>query len=188
MVCWQQAKMLYKYRGPLHTRMRTHTPPDEQNQSSGTAELRSAASIAPNKASLISSTVSAGPGTWCTGGVPLFVSVIPSRRALSPCPWSWSSGFACDSGAVEFFPLVPPVVLATPLTRFAGRASAVHPLPGLRFEVPLAIYYFELTPSTRYCSRLAGERPLPRIGLPIGGRTPRTLVTGTARTLTVGRV
>ena len=40
MVCWQQAKMLYKYRGSLHTRMRTHTPPDEQNQSSGTAELR----------------------------------------------------------------------------------------------------------------------------------------------------
>ena len=39
MVCWQQAKMLYKYRGSLHTRMRTHTPPDEQNQSSGTAEL-----------------------------------------------------------------------------------------------------------------------------------------------------
>ena len=32
--------MLYKYRGSLHTRMRTHTPPDEQNQSSGTAELR----------------------------------------------------------------------------------------------------------------------------------------------------
>ena len=40
MVCWQQAKKLYKYRGSLHTRMRTHTPPDEQNQSSGTAELR----------------------------------------------------------------------------------------------------------------------------------------------------
>ena len=40
MVCWQQAKMLYKYSGSLHTRMRTHTPPDEQNQSSGTAELR----------------------------------------------------------------------------------------------------------------------------------------------------
>ena len=40
MVCWQQAKMLYKYRGSLHTRMHTHTPPDEQNQSSGTAELR----------------------------------------------------------------------------------------------------------------------------------------------------
>ena len=40
MVCWQQAKMLYKYRASLHTRMRTHTPPDEQNQSSGTAELR----------------------------------------------------------------------------------------------------------------------------------------------------
>ena len=40
MNCWQQAKMLYKYRGSLHTRMHTHTPPDEQNQSSGTAELR----------------------------------------------------------------------------------------------------------------------------------------------------
>ena len=35
--------MLYKYRGSLHTRMRTHTPPDEQNQSSGTAELRARA-------------------------------------------------------------------------------------------------------------------------------------------------
>ena len=40
MVCWQQAKMLYKYKGSLHTRTHTHTPPDEQNQSSGTAELR----------------------------------------------------------------------------------------------------------------------------------------------------
>ena len=32
--------MLYKYKGSLHTRMHTHTPPDEQNQSSSTAELR----------------------------------------------------------------------------------------------------------------------------------------------------
>ena len=40
MVCWQQAKMLYKYKGSRHTRTHTHTPPDELNQSSGRAELR----------------------------------------------------------------------------------------------------------------------------------------------------
>ena len=40
MACWQQAKMLYKYKGSRHTRTHTHTPPDELNQSSGTAELR----------------------------------------------------------------------------------------------------------------------------------------------------
>ena len=40
MACWQQAKMLYKYKGSRHTRTHTHTPPDELNQSSGTAQLR----------------------------------------------------------------------------------------------------------------------------------------------------
>ena len=40
MASWQQAKMPYKYKGSRHTRTHTHTPPDELNQSSGTAELR----------------------------------------------------------------------------------------------------------------------------------------------------
>ena len=40
MACWQQAKMLYKYKGSRHTHTHTHTPPDELNQSSATAELR----------------------------------------------------------------------------------------------------------------------------------------------------
>ena len=32
--------MRYNYKGSRHTRTHTHTPPDELNQSSGTAELR----------------------------------------------------------------------------------------------------------------------------------------------------
>ena len=133
MVCWQQAKMLYKYRGSLHTRMRTHTPPDEQNQSSGTAELRVRRCPSPGRPS-------SGAGSW---GSATRVSRVRSVRAWGPSTgptacalagrrcslWGWRKGVPgggafhhCEgrlrSGAV-------PPLTARPLGGLLGSATHV---------------------------------------------------------------
>ena len=125
MACWQQAKMLYKYKGSRHTRTHTHTPTDELNQSSGTAELRYP--MLPNATSMLFNAIQCYP--MLSNATSMLFQCYPMPSNATQCYPMLSNAIQCDStgggGAIQPVPMRPsPNYLSKPEGGAVGGGSS----------------------------------------------------------------